>query len=169
MTPAETRKLNANEVIGLIRDELGDKAKLADSIGYEMMSGAPNSSGITINLIGKNNTTLFAASERVQNDLRKFSAVHDIVDSASAGQRELLIKLREGASSTGLTLSGVARQVRGAVYGLDAHVFALGDEEVDIRVKMGDDLRKNIGALEQLWIITPSGNSVPLVEVARNY
>jgi multidrug efflux pump subunit AcrB len=167
LTPAETRKLNANEVIGLIRDELGDTAKLADSIGYEMMSGAPNSSGITINLIGKNNTTLFAASERVQNDLRKFSAVHDIVDSASAGQRELLIELREGASSTGLTLSGVARQVRGAVYGLDAHVFAQGDEEVDIRVKMGDDLRKNIGALEQLWIITPSGNSVPLVEVAR--
>lgn len=167
LTPAEDRTLNANEVIGLIRENLGDRAKLADSIGYEMMSGAPSGSGITIKLRGENEASLFAASEQIQNDLRKFSAVHDIVDSASAGQRELRIELRAGASSTGLTLADLARQVRGAVYGIDAHVFAQGDEEVDIRVKMGDNLRRNVGELEQLWVITPSNTAVPLVEVAN--
>jgi len=167
LTPAEDRMLNANEVIGLIRESLGEKARLADSIGYEMMSGAPSGSGITIQLRGENESSLFAAAEQIQNDLRKFTAVHDIVDSASAGQRELRIELRAGASSTGLTLADLARQVRGAVYGIDAHVFAQGDEEVDIRVKMGDNLRRNVGELEQLWVITPSGTAVPLVEVAR--
>ncbi|HIA71685.1 MAG TPA: efflux RND transporter permease subunit [Phycisphaerales bacterium] len=167
LTHAETRNLNANEVIGLIRADLGDKAKLANSIAYEMMSGAPSGTGITIKLQGENETSLFAASERIQNDLRKFSAVHDIVDNASAGQRELRIELREGGASTGLTLADLAQQVRGAVYGIDAHVFAQGDEEVDIRVKMGDDLRKNVGDLEQLWVITPSGIAVPLIEVAN--
>jgi multidrug efflux pump subunit AcrB len=167
LTPAETRVLNANEVIDLIREEIGDRAKLADSIGYEMMSGAPSSAAITIQLHGENEASLFAASEQIQRDLLKFSAVHDIDDNASAGQRELHIELREGASSTGLTLSDLARQVRGSVYGIDAHVFAQGDEEVDIRVKMGKDVRQNVGVLEQLWVITPLGSAVPLVEVAN--
>jgi HAE1 family hydrophobic/amphiphilic exporter-1 len=53
------------------------------------------------------------------------------------------------------------------VYGIDAHVFANDGEEVDIRVKMGEDIRRNIGELEQLWVTTTTGISVPLVEVAK--
>ena len=167
LTPAETRQRNAIQITDLIRDEIGDLALLADSITYEMMSGAPAGAGITIQLHGENEKSLFAASAQIQQDLRKFSAVHDIQDNAAAGQRELRIELREGASSTGLTLADLARQVRGAVYGIDAHVFAQGSEDVDIRVKIGGDLRKNVGSLEQLWVITPSGSAVPLVEVAE--
>lgn len=167
LTHAETRLLNANEVIDNIRDEVGERTVIADSITYEMMSGAPGGPGITIQLHGEDEVALLAASERIKEDLRKFSAAHDIVDNASLGQRELHIELREGASSTGLTLANLARQVRGAVYGIDAHVFAKGGEEVDIRVKMGTQLRENVGALESLWVITPQGTSVPLVEVAR--
>jgi multidrug efflux pump subunit AcrB len=79
----------------------------------------------------------------------------------------LHLELRDGAASTGLTLSDLAQQVRGAVYGIDAHVFAQGDEEVDIRVKLGKELRENVGALEQLWVTTNAGISIPLVEVAH--
>jgi multidrug efflux pump subunit AcrB len=53
------------------------------------------------------------------------------------------------------------------VYGIDAHVFAKGSEEVDVRVKMGSDVRRNIGALEQLWVTNSAGISIPLVEIAN--
>ena len=167
LTPAETRSLNASEVIDNIRHSVGDVAKLADSIGYEMMSGAPGGPDITIELHGVDEDLLTAATELIQSDLRRYSAVHDIADNASAGQRELHIELREGALSTGLTLADLSRQIRGAVYGIDAHVFAKGAEEVDIRVKLGKELRENVGALEQLWVTTPTGSSIPLVEVAH--
>jgi len=167
LTPAEDRTLNASEVIDNIRATLGDKAKRADSIGYEMMSGAPGGADITIKLQGQDEKELLAATELIREDLRKYTSIQDIADSASAGQRELHLELREGASSAGLTLADLARQVRGAVYGIDAHVFAKGDEEVDIRVKMGKDLRQNIGDLEQLWVTTNSGLSIPLVEIAN--
>jgi multidrug efflux pump subunit AcrB len=110
---------------------------------------------------------LIDASERIKRDLRKYTAVHDITDNASAGQRELHLELREGAASAGLTLPDLAMQVKGAVYGIDAHVFAHGDEEVDIRVKLGKNLRQNVGALEQFWVTTPAGISIPLVEIAN--
>ena len=167
LTPAETRTLNASEVIDNIRTSIGDAAMLADSIGYEMMSGAPSGADITIKLHGDSELELVAASQQIKRDLRSYAAVHDISDNASAGQRELHLELREGAPSTGLTLSDLAQQVRGAVYGIDAHVFVQGDEEVDIRVKLGKEYRENVGALEQFWVITPSGVSIPLVEIAH--
>ena len=167
LTPAETRTLNASEVIDNIRSSVGDIAKLANSIGYEMMSGAPSGSDITIVLHAESERALIDASEQIKRELRKYTAVHDITDNASAGQRELHLELREGAASAGLTLPDLAMQVRGAVYGIDAHVFAHGDEEVDIRVKLGKNLRQNVGALEQLWVTTPAGISIPLVEIAN--
>ncbi|MBT4530645.1 MAG: efflux RND transporter permease subunit [Phycisphaerae bacterium] len=167
LTPAETRDLNANQVIDKIRTTLGDKSEQANSIGYEMMSGAPGGADITIKLYGDDPIMLQSASELIREDLRKYSSVQDIADDASAGQRELHLELREGASATGLTLSDLARQVRGAVYGIDAHVFAHGNEEVDIRVKMGENVRRNLGALEQLWVTTNDGKSIPLVEIAN--
>jgi len=167
LTPAETRTLNASEVIDNIRSSVGDIAKLANSIGYEMMSGAPSGTDITIVLHAESERALIDASEQIKRDLRKYTAVHDITDNASAGQRELHLELREGAASAGLTLPDLAMQVKGAVYGIDAHVFAHGDEEVDIRVKLGKNLRQNVGALEQLWVTTPAGISIPLVEIAN--
>ena len=167
LTPAETRTLNASEVIDNIRSSVGDIAKLANSIGYEMMSGAPSGTDITIVLHAESELALIDASEQIKRDLRKYSAVHDITDNASAGQRELHLELREGAASAGLTLPDLAMQVKGAVYGIDAHVFAHGDEEVDIRVKLGKNLRQNVGALEQFWVTTPAGISIPLVEIAN--
>jgi len=163
---AETRTLNANGVIDNIRASVGDMVKMAESISYEKMSGGPSGADITIRLFGEEPAQLLAASEMIREDLNQFSAVHDVADNATAGQRELHIELREGAANTGLTLAELARQVRGAVYGIDAHVFAQGVEEVDIRVKMGKEYRENIGALEKLWVTTPSGLSIPLVEIA---
>lgn len=167
LIPAETRSLSASEVIDNIRDTLGEAAMLADRIEYEMMSGGPSGVDLTIRLRGDDPNILAAASEVIRTDLRQYRAVHDIADNATAGQRELRIELREGATSTGITLTDLSRQVRGAIYGIDAHVFASGGEEVDIRVKLGKNIRQNIGSLEELWVVTPSGDSVPIVEIAH--
>jgi len=167
LIPAETRSLSASEVIDNIRESVGEAAMLADRIEYQMMSGGPGGVDLTIRLRGDDPKLLAAASEVIRTDLRQYPAIHDIADNATAGQRELRIELREGATSTGLTLADLSRQVRGAIYGIDAHVFASGGEEVDIRVKLGKNVRQNIGSLEELWVVTPSGDSVPIVEIAR--
>ena len=161
------REHTANEIIDQLRVRVGDLSFYADSIKYEMMSGAPGGSDITIQLRGDDINELQSASNLIKKDMRQFTAIQDIADDATEGQRELHIELLEGATSTGLTLSNLALQVRGAVYGIDAHVFAQSGEEVDIRVKLGSEVRTDLGALESLWVITPSGDSIPLVEVAK--
>ncbi len=166
LTPAEDRELDAKGVIDLIRNSIGDSAALADRITYEMMAGGPSGPDITIQLRGDDESRMAEASKQIQQDLLAYSNVHDVGDDAARGQRELKIELRPGAATSGLTVANLARQVRGAVYGIDSHVFARDGEEVDVRVKMDEDMRQDLGELEQLWITAPDGRAMPLVEVA---
>ena len=67
--------------------------------------------------------------------------VFDVFDDNSMGQREVQINLKPGAASLGFTVSDVANQVRGALFGIDAHVFSDQQEDIDVRVRLDEDTR----------------------------
>jgi hydrophobic/amphiphilic exporter-1 (mainly G- bacteria), HAE1 family len=60
----------------------------------------------------------------------------------------------------------VARQVRGFLFGLEAHVFADREEDIKVRVRLDEGTRRSIYQVENSWIVTPTGRQVPLSEVA---
>jgi hydrophobic/amphiphilic exporter-1 (mainly G- bacteria), HAE1 family len=88
--------------------------------------------------------------------------VYDIADDSTAGQREIQINLKPGAAALGFTTSDVANQMRGALFGLDAHVYAAAQEDIDVRVRLDEATRRDLYAVENLWIISPAGRPVPL-------
>ena len=94
-------------------------------------------------------------------------ALFDVFDDHTLGQRELQITLKPGAAPLGFTVSDVANQVRGALFGLDAHVFSDQQEDIDIRVRADEATRRSLYAVENLWIVGPDGRRVPLVEIAE--
>ena len=65
------------------------------------------------------------------------------------------------------TTSEVARQVRGFLYGLDAHVFAQRQEDIDVRVRLDEQTRQSLFAIENSWLVSPTGKLVPLSEIAQ--
>ncbi|MHC4911043.1 MAG: efflux RND transporter permease subunit, partial [Planctomycetota bacterium] len=67
----------------------------------------------------------------------------------------------------GFTVADVARQVRGSLFGLDAHVFSKDREDIDVRVRLDERTRRSLRAIEELWVISPRGDRVPLVEIAE--
>jgi len=70
------------------------------------------------------------------------------------------------ASSLGIDVRDVARQVRGAVYGLEAHVFSADREDIDVRIVLDESARRSVGRIEELWVTTRDGRSIPLSEIA---
>ena len=74
--------------------------------------------------------------------------------------------LREGAAAMGLNSADVARQVRGILFGLDAHTYSADREDIDVRVRLDEASRARIDSITDLWIATPTGGRVPLSEVA---
>lgn len=164
LAPVETRERTSDEVIVAMRKAMGDLPGVK-SLRIQGMVGGPEGTDITLTVTSEDESRLVAAAQQIRDSLREFDGVYDIADDADRGQRELRIRLRGGASELGFTTESVARQVRAAVFGLEAHTFPGRLEDVDVRVTLPEATRRSVSAIESLRVFAPSGVSVPLVEV----
>ncbi|MFW6336621.1 MAG: efflux RND transporter permease subunit, partial [Phycisphaeraceae bacterium] len=127
----------------------------------------PSGADISIRLSGDEPEALEAASARVKRELAKFDGVYDISDDNALGQLELQVRLKPWARAQGFTEENVARQLRGYLFGIDAHTFAERREDIDVRVRVGEVTRRDLSAVSNAWIISPAGEPVPLPEIAE--
>lgn len=163
----EFRERNSQDVIAAIRAASAADVAAAESIKFSEVSGGPGGADFTIELHGADFAAVEACSADLQQRLASIPGIHDVADDNYAGQREVQITLRPGAAALGLDVNEVATQVRGALYGIEAHVFAADREDIDVRVRLDESTRRDLAAIENLWIITPAGDPVPLIEVAE--
>ena len=56
--------------------------------------------------------------------------------------------------------------MRATLFGIDAYTFSDRQEDVDVRVRMDTAMRRDLGAVENMWLMTPAGRAVPLSQVA---
>src|SRR5690606_626326 len=143
-----------------------DRLDEVDRIQYSEISGGPSGADISVRLRGSEPEKVEAATKRVKRMLADFDGVYDIADDNDVGQAEMRVTLRPGAEAMGFTVAGVAMQIRGFLYGLDAHVFAAQEEDIDVRVRLDEATRRSLFAMDQIWVMSPAGRAVPLSEVA---
>ena len=165
LTPVELRSRDSGTVLNEVRAAIGTVDE-AESVTYAEISGGPAGSDITYQVRSSDAVLAREAADRLRTALGKFEGVHSINDDDFSTQRELRVKLREGAAAMGLTTADVARQVRGMLFGLDAHTYSADREDIDVRVRLDEASRARIDSITDLWIATPAGGRVPLAEVA---
>ena len=166
LTPVEQRDRESSQVIDSIRAAAGAMPEV-ESLSFEEISGGPGGPDITLEIFGENTATVNVVVEEVKALLAEKQGVVDIADDNYDDQREVRIRLKEGAAALGLTNAEVARQVRASLFGQDAHVFSAAREDIDVRVRLDESWRRSLGAVETMWIITPTGQRVPLTEIAE--
>ncbi len=165
LLPAEDRDRTSDDVMSSIRQELGVIPGVK-SLRLSAIHGGPGGMPITFTVASSDPRQIQPVIERIREQLQQYEGVFDIADDSDRGQRELRIKLRDGARELGLTTSNVAMQIRAAVFGLEAHTFAADQEDVDVRVMADEGTRRSLAALENMHIFTPAGRPVPLTEAA---
>ena len=163
--PVELRERHSNDVISSIQRELGSVSE-AESLTFAEMTGGPAGADIEMEVRGESVDELRAVSRRLRDALAAFDGVLDVSDDDFAAQPEVHVTLRPDAAALGLTPLEVARQLRGAFHGIDAHVHTADREDIDVRVRLDDGSRTRLSAAESMWIITPKGRAVPLDQVA---
>ena len=109
---------------------------------------------------------LGAISDAVVARLREFEGIFDVQSDHAAGRQEIQLKLRPEARTLGLTLDGLARQVRAAFFGDEALRVQRGREDVRVYVRLPAAERDAIADVESYLIRTPAGAEVPLSRVA---
>ncbi len=166
LKPAESRDRNSDQVIEQIRANVGDLTGIK-SLRMSGLSGGPEGPALTYTVTSDKPSRIGPAVRAIEERLAAIDGVYDITNDADKGQRELRITLRPGARELGLTTESVATQIRGFVYGLEAHTFAAPNEDVDVRVMLTEEVRRSLAAIEAQYVFTPDGRAVPISEVAR--
>ena len=116
--------------------------------------------------MGNNIAELKQAKQDLKTAFRENPRMADVTDNDPAGIKEINIQLKENAYLLGLTLNAVMSQVRSGFFGAAVQRFQRGRDEIRVWVRYDVNNRSSITDLDEMRIVTPTGNRVPLAEIA---
>lgn len=167
MKPPDERDMTAQEVIELWRNEIGDLEGV-DQITFEAERGpAGYQQDISVDLSHSDIEVLEQASMAFMERVESFEATRDVNDNYNRGKSQFDFKLLPEGRKLGLTPSMVGEQLRDAFYGALAMRQLRGTNEIEVRVKLPREQRKDIYHLEDFVIQTPDDVVVPLLDVVK--
>ncbi len=164
LLPGEERDFPSPEITNAIREEVGPV------YGVERLTfgsgGNFGGSPVSIALLSNDSKQLEAAKEELRAYLENNPRLTDVTDTDPEGIKEIDIKLRENAYALGLNLQSVMSQVRAGFFGAQAQRFQRGQDEIRVWVRYDRSNRSSINDLDDMRILTPSGQRVPFAEIA---
>jgi multidrug efflux pump subunit AcrB len=168
MKPPDEHDSSAEEVIRLWRDQIGD-IEGVDQITFEAERGPGGGwrQDISIDLSHADIDVLEAASEALVARLREFEDAVNVNDNYNRGKLQFDFRLLPEGRNLGLTSEDLGRQVRDAFFGALAMRQIRGTDEVEIRVKLPREERKDLETFANLVVYTPDGTEVPLLDVVE--
>ncbi|MCO6488345.1 MAG: efflux RND transporter permease subunit [Phaeodactylibacter sp.] len=165
MKPPGERDMTAQDVIELWRDEIGD-IEGVDQITFEAERGPGGwQQDISVDLSHSDIAVLEKASQAFFERMESYEATRDVNDNYNKGKPQFDFNLLPEGRALGLTSNDVGRQVRDAFFGALAMRQLRGTNEIEVRVKLPEEERKDLHNLEDLVIRTPAGAQVPLLDV----
>jgi len=165
LQPGEKRgSVNAARVANLLSETVG---KIPGTETLEFGSGSGfGGKPISVSLISNNIAELKGAKEDLKSQLRAMPLLKDVTDNDPAGIKEIRLELKDNAYLLGLNLNSVMGQVRSAFFGAAVQRFQRGRDEIRVWVRYEKSDRSSILDLDDMWIVTPTRNRVPLSEIA---
>lgn len=166
MIEGESRGFSSKEVSGRWRELIGDVPGVM-RLDVDASIGPSGVDVVEVQLRGESMDELRLAAADVKQKMREYPGVFEVQDSLDLGKREVRLVLTERGRALGFTLAGLISQVRSGFYGSEIHRIQRGRDEMKVWVRYPENERNSIADLESIKVRTPSGDSVPLIEVAE--
>jgi multidrug efflux pump subunit AcrB len=166
LLPGEERPdiINASLVANRLRELVGPV------IGTERLifgsGGNFGGSPVSVSLLSNNISELKSAKIELKTYLETNPLLKDVADNDPAGIKEIRLQLKENAYLLGLDLRTVMSQVRAGFFGVQAQRFQRGQDEIRVWVRYDRSNRASINDLDEMRIVTPSGERVNLKDIA---
>ena len=164
LLPGEERDFPAFTIASAIEKKVGP---LYGVESVEFGSGT-NFGGkpISVSLLGNNIKELKGAKEILKESIGANALLKDVSDNDPAGIKEIEIKLKDNAYPLGFTLNDVISQVRSGFFGFQVQRFQRGRDEIKVWVRYDRSERSSIQNLDNMRIVSATGQRVPLSEIA---
>ncbi|MCP3928879.1 MAG: efflux RND transporter permease subunit [Bacteroidetes bacterium] len=165
LLPGEQRAFPSSDIANAVQETVGP------IFGVESLEfGSGRNFGgkpVSVSLVSNNIAELKEAKEALKERLQDNQLLKDISDNDPAGIKEIKLELKESAYLLGMDLNSVMSQVRSGFFGRQIQRFQRGQDEIRVWVRFDREDRESIKSMDDMWIVTPSRNRVPLSEIAN--
>ena len=165
LLPSEKRGVHSNDLLISWEKEVGGIPGVK-SLTFEGMQAGPSGAEVEVWLLGRNMDDLQHAADKLQESLTEFQGVYQIRSDYAQGKNELQLSLKPEATTLGLSVQDLARQINAGFYGREAFRLQRGSDDIRVRVRYTALERSRISGFEKVYIRTPDGREVPLLSVA---
>lgn len=165
LVPSGEREFSARRFSERWRQQVGDVAGV-DNLRFSYNIGPSAGAKVAIELAHQDRQVLEAAAGQLAKQLQNYAGVTDIDDGFSAGKEEVQLSLKPAARVLGVTETDLARQVRGAFFGIEAVREQRGRDELRVYVRLPQWQTDSKNALQELVIQTPEGGQMTLRQAA---
>lgn len=138
-----------------------------ESFTIAQRHGGPPGQDLDIRLSGNTAINLKQAARELQEKLLAYPGVSAIEDDLPWGQEQLIYQLTPTGEALGLSVNEIGRQLRNAFDGQLLQVFQDNNDEMEVRLILQKNERKNLSDLYRFNIYTNTGEFVPLMSVVK--
>ena len=161
----EKRNTKMIEFIRLWKQNTGTIPSVL-SIQYKEPRVGAAGRAIHIRLSGQDMTELSKASWDIQNRLRGYDGVTNVLDDLRPGKPQYSIKLKPGALAAGVDSRSIAAQLRSAYMHFKISEIYNGREAYEIIAKLDSLPRQELSDFDNFTIFSKTGEAIPLSSVA---
>jgi len=162
----EIRNTGIMELTALWQENTEDLPDVV-SIQFKEARLGPAGRAIHIRLSGENLDDLSLASWQVQNWLRGYAGVYNLIDDVRPGKPQFKIKLLPGALSAGVDSRSIATQLRAAYHEVKIDEIYDGREAFEIIARLDDQTSQELQDFDNFIIFSKMGEEIPLGSVAE--
>lgn len=171
LTNKQERTRSTSEIVLDVREKFsrvaGADITVAESSAITSGMGGGSSTSMTLTIKGKELDVL----EKIGDDLSKsISEVKNVSEASSDvedGNPEVKVNInRNAASYYGVNAYQLANGLQSALAGTTSTKLKVDGDEIDVVLSLSDDYNKSIDNMKQVMISTPTGQFVPVGQIA---
>jgi multidrug efflux pump subunit AcrB len=137
---------------------------LAETVSFRGWRSGPGGDALDVQFYGAETDVLKAASEDLQNALRRYPEVSAVQDNLAYDKEELILDLTAQGQSLGFTIDTLGRALRNRLGGIEAATYPDGPRSATIRVELPEG-ELTADFLDRTQMRTPNGQYVPLADI----
>ena len=161
------RARTTKQVIDDLRTRFDPPPPGIESIEILQPQAGPTGRAIDVSIRGPELNVLEGLAERFVTFLEGVPGVRDAHSSAEGTKRQVTVELTDAGRQLGFSEAGLAAELRSAYEGTEVGRLRRGKDDVEVIVKLPEELRARRGSFEGLRVTSPAGVRVPLNSVAH--
>ncbi len=166
LKPLNERNFASVEFSRKWRKLIGDVPGI-ESLNIRSRHSMGSTYDIDLQLSHPDSVKLTRIVEQFKEKLGEYPGVSNIEDSTEDGKREVQLKLSTAGRTMGLSTQELTQQVRAAFQGVEVFKLLRDGDEVSVKLRLPFDERRYLRDLEDLVILSPTGEPLPMREVAE--